>query len=166
MPPIKSENQFKKTKKPKNRNEYSHDEEVKMLLKQMYIDVNDPRNERIITVLREQKNEFLVKLFQEDSKNMLSDMQPFRHKLLQARIKDPMISNVFVPMLENEIVDSSKTAFYLEHLEQLFRDEAFLVHLNKRVTLQKEDQNTGNQQVEEVQVVDLDTLRRRQMIFE
>lgn len=74
MPPIKSENQFKKTKKPKNRNEYSHDEEVKMLLKQMYIDVNDPRNERIITVLREQKNEFLVKLFQEDSKNMLSDM--------------------------------------------------------------------------------------------
>lgn len=47
-------------------------------------------------------------------------------------------------MLENEIVDSSKTAFYLEHLEQLFRDEAFLVHLNKRVTLQKEDQNTGN----------------------
>jgi hypothetical protein len=46
-----------------------------------------------------------------------------------------MISNVFIPMLENEIVDSSKTAFYLEHLEQLFRDEAFLVHLNKRVKL-------------------------------
>jgi hypothetical protein len=45
-----------------------------MLLKQLYIDVNDPRNEQILTVLREQKNEFLVKLFREDSKNMLSDM--------------------------------------------------------------------------------------------
>jgi len=28
-----------------------------------------------------------------------------------------MISNVFIPLLENEIVDSGKTAFYLEHLE-------------------------------------------------
>ncbi len=45
-----------------------------MLLKQLYIDVNDPRNEQILTVLREQKNEFLVRLFKEDSKNMLSDM--------------------------------------------------------------------------------------------
>jgi len=48
---------------------------------------------------------------------MLSDVQPFRHKLFLARNKDPMLSNVFIPMLENEIVDSSKTAFYLEHLE-------------------------------------------------
>jgi len=43
-----------------------------MLLRQLYIDVNDPRNEQIITILREQKNEFLVKLFKEDSKNLLS----------------------------------------------------------------------------------------------
>ena len=43
-----------------------------MLLKQLYIDVNDPRNEQIITILREQKNEFLVKLFKEDGKNLLS----------------------------------------------------------------------------------------------
>lgn len=77
-----------------------------------------------------------MKLFREDSKNLLSVMQPFRHKLLQARNKDPMISNVFIPLLENEIVDSSKTAFYLEHLEQLFRDEAFMVHLNKRAKIQ------------------------------
>jgi hypothetical protein len=123
--------------------------------------VNDPRNEQIITILREQKNEFLVRLFREDSKNMLSDMKPFRHKLLQARIKDPMISNVFIPMFENEIVDSSKTAFYLEHLEQLFRDEAFLVHLNKRAKLQQDDRTAGKQQQHEVNVVDLQTLRRR-----
>ena len=71
MPPIKSENQFKKPKKGKNRREYTQQEEILMLLKQLYIDVNDPRNEQILTVLREQKNEFLVKLFREDSKNML-----------------------------------------------------------------------------------------------
>jgi len=33
-----------------------------MLLKQLYIDVNDPRNEMIIRVLKETKNEFLVRL--------------------------------------------------------------------------------------------------------
>jgi len=53
----------------------------------------------------------------EDSKNLLSDLQPFRHKLLQARMKDPMIAHVFIPMLENELVDSSRTSFFLEHLE-------------------------------------------------
>lgn len=72
MPPVKSENLFKKPKKGKNRRDYTQQEETLMLLKQLYIDVNDPRNEQIITILREQKNEFLVKLFKEDSKNLLS----------------------------------------------------------------------------------------------
>lgn len=117
MPPIKSENQFKKPSKGKNRREYTQQEEILMLLKQLYLDVNDPRNEQIIRVLKEQRNEFLVKLLKEDSKNLLSDLQPFRHKLIQARMKDPMIAHVFIPMLENELVDSSRTSFFLEHLE-------------------------------------------------
>lgn len=53
MPPTKSENQFKKPKKGKNRRVYTIFEETLMLLKQLYIDVNDPRNEFIITFLRE-----------------------------------------------------------------------------------------------------------------
>ena len=53
-----------------------------MLLKQLYLDVNDPRNENIIRLLKETKNEFLIKLLTEDSKNQLSDMVPFRQKLL------------------------------------------------------------------------------------
>ena len=72
-----------------------------------------------------------------------------------------MISNVFIPLLENEIVDSGKTAFYLEHLEQLFRDEAFMVHLNKRAQLQQDERKTKPQQQQEVNIVDLETLRRR-----
>ena len=56
-----------------------------MLLQQLYIDVNDPRNQVIIKVLRETKNEFLVNLLRADSKNLLSNQQPFRHKLLNAR---------------------------------------------------------------------------------
>jgi len=31
-----------------------------MLLKELYIDVNDPRNEKIIKLLKETKNEFLI----------------------------------------------------------------------------------------------------------
>jgi hypothetical protein len=53
MPPIKSENLFKKQKAHKNRNVYSIEEETMMLLKQLYIDVNDPRNEGIIKILKE-----------------------------------------------------------------------------------------------------------------
>lgn len=49
MPPIKHENLFRKPKKGKNRKELTKSEEAKVLLQQLYIDVNDPRNESIIT---------------------------------------------------------------------------------------------------------------------
>jgi hypothetical protein len=41
MPPIKSENLFNKAAPPKNRRLYAEEE----LAKNLYIDVNDPRNE-------------------------------------------------------------------------------------------------------------------------
>ena len=85
MPPIRSENLLKKPVVHKNRRQYTQEEELKMLLQQLYIDVNDPRNQVIIKVLRETKNEFLVNLLRADSKNLLSNQQPFRHKLLNAR---------------------------------------------------------------------------------
>ncbi len=88
MPPIKSENLFKKPKSAKLRHKLTDQEETLMLLKQLYIDVNDPRNETIIRNLRETKNEFLVRLFHQDSRNLLADEEPFRHKLLKARNRD------------------------------------------------------------------------------
>ena len=88
MPPIKSENLFKTTKATKNRKVYSEEEENKILLKELYIDVNDPRNESVIKIITEQRNNYFVKLLKEDSKNLLYDSKPFRHKLLQLRAKD------------------------------------------------------------------------------
>ena len=88
-----------------------------ILLKQLYIDVNDPRNERIIKIIKEQRNEFFVKLLSDDAKNLLSDTKPFRHKLLELRQRDSSLANLPIPLYENEIVDSSKSTYYLEKLE-------------------------------------------------
>ena len=71
MPPMRSENIFKQRKAEKVRLPYTEEEQERMLLRQLYIDVNDPRNERIIRFLKETKNEFLQKLLLEDSKNPL-----------------------------------------------------------------------------------------------
>jgi hypothetical protein len=75
-----------------------------MLLRQLYIDVNDPRNERIIKFIKETKNEFLIHLLKEDSKNPLANVEPFRHKLMAARNKDPTLSKEQIPLLEKEII--------------------------------------------------------------
>ena len=60
----------------------------------------------------------------------MSDAAPFRHKLLTARSKDIAgFGKVFVPMLESELIDSARSSFYLDKLEELFRNEAYLIHL-------------------------------------
>jgi hypothetical protein len=87
-------------------------------------------------MLKETKNEFLVRLLSQDSKNLLADEEPFRHKLLKARNKDVLLQKAFIPMLEAELIDSTRTTFYLNHLESLFREQAYLTHLNKRVSTQ------------------------------
>mmetsp|Transcript_36591 Transcript_36591/g.48037 ORF Transcript_36591/g.48037 Transcript_36591/m.48037 type:complete len:268 (+) Transcript_36591:315-1118(+) len=172
MPPIRSENLFKKPIVHKNRREYSQEEELMMLLKQLYIDVNDPRNQRIIKVLRETKNDFLLNLLSADSKNLMAGCNPFRHKLLAARAKDPAgFGKVFIPMMESELIDSSRSNFYLEQLEQLFRTEAYMIHLTKMVNKQKEVQEDEDKGKEDelnnlFSLMDLDTLRRRQLIFD
>lgn len=118
-------------------------------------------------MLKETKNEFLVRLLSQDSKNLLADDEPFRHKLLKARNKDANLAQVFIPMLESELIDSSRTQFYLSHLEQLFRAEAYLTHLNKRAATTDNQQATDNRtDLSQFNLVDLDTLRRRQGILD
>ncbi len=73
-------------------------------MKQLYIDVNDPRNERIIKLLKETKNEFLLKLLRDDAKNPVSSLKPFRHMLLEARAKDPDLAKTQIPLLESEVI--------------------------------------------------------------
>ena len=85
-----------------------------MIMRQLYIDVNDPRNERIIKFIKESKNEFLIQMLMEDSRNPLSRLEPFRHKLMEARTKDPILSKVPIPLLEKEIIDASRNKLFLD----------------------------------------------------
>ena len=108
-----------------------------MLLRQLYIDVNDPRNEAIIKFIRETKNIFLIKLLQEDAKNPLSNLKPFRHLLLEARSKDPEMAKEVIPMLEEEIIQNPRL---LDKLEVLFREQAYREYLEKKVEEEKQKQ--------------------------
>jgi hypothetical protein len=48
----------------------------------------------------------------------MNETQPFRHKLLESRAKDPAgFGKVFIPLLEGELIDSVRSSFYLEQLE-------------------------------------------------
>ena len=75
---------------------------------------------------------------------------------------------MFVPMLESELIDSVRSTFYLDKLEELFRNEAYMVHLQKMVNKQKEAQDEGKEDDLNnlFNLMDLDTLRRRQLIFD
>jgi len=140
-----------------------------MLLRQLYIDVNDPRNQMIIKILRETKNEFLVGLLDGDSKNLMAETTPFRHKLLEARAKDPAgFRKVFIPLLDQELIDSSRSSYYLKQLEQLYRNEAYQIHLQKIIAKQKESEEEGkaDQMSDLFNVWDLEALKRRQIIFD
>lgn len=50
----------------------------------------------------------------EDARNPLSRLEPFRHKLLEARAKDPILSKVPIPILEREIIDATHNKFFLD----------------------------------------------------
>jgi hypothetical protein len=137
MPPMRQENVFRQAQPQKNRKYYNENEQTKMLLRQLYIDVNDPRNEAIIKLLRETKNEFLIRLLKEDSKNPGHHLKPFRHMLLDARANDPHLTRRTIPMLESEIIQDHDL---LEKLELLFREQAYKVYLEKKI---EEEQMLG-----------------------
>ena len=43
--------------------------------------------------------------------------------MLEARYKDPDFGKIFIPMLENELIDSNRSTFFLEKLESRLHDE-------------------------------------------
>ena len=88
------------------------------------IDVNDPRWDNYIRYVEENGNSYLKKLLADDAKNNLANLEPFRHKLLIARRDDPELANMFIPMLESELIDSDLTSCYLDKLEELYRKKA------------------------------------------
>lgn len=120
-------------------------------MRQLYIDVNDPRNERIIKLLKETKNEFLLRLLREDAKNPVSALKPFRHMLLEARGKDPDLAKTQIPLLEQEVISNSHL---LEKLEVLFREKAYREYLERKI--EEERQGVKPKAEGEQQVYNLD----------
>jgi len=58
---------------------------------------------------------------------------PFRQKLMLLRARDVELADMPIPLYESEIVDSSRGTFYLDKLEKLYREEAYLAHLKARI---------------------------------
>lgn len=112
-------------------------------MQNLYIDVNDPRNEQIIRKIKEHTNEFLKRLLIEDSRNLLADEEPFRHKLLKMRNMDVDLANKFIPFLESEIIDSSKSQLFLSKLEEIYRNEAYTKYVTKQKQVKPGQVNKG-----------------------
>ena len=74
---------------------------------------------------------------------------------------------MFIPLLESEIIDNNKSNFFLEKLEDLYRNEAYLVHLQKKA---EEDEGDRKRQDNPGLIfenrIDHETLLRRQKIFD
>jgi hypothetical protein len=102
---MKAENLFKQKAVEKIRKRYSRYEVLKIKNRDMYIDMNDPRNEAILRYLRETQNSFVKQLLKEDAKNPLHNIESFRHMLMLARKTDPAMSGIPIPMLDAEIID-------------------------------------------------------------
>jgi hypothetical protein len=162
MPPVRSEHFFQQARAKKNREEIDFDD----LLGQLYIDVNDPRNEHVIKFIQEHGNKHLKNMLREDARNNLNTVTPFRHKLLKARAQNPDLQIKFVPMLETELIDGKRTTVYLEALEKLYREEAYLKHLEDKARLQTTTGGPDTSKVEDSSfaLVDYETKRRRHII--
>jgi hypothetical protein len=87
---------------------------------------------------------------------------PFRHKLLIARRDNPEWANMFIPMLEGELIDGNRTTCYLEKLETLYRKEAYDKWMDENAAKQKEEVKNNDNIESSAQLIDYPTMRRRQ----
>ena len=78
-------------------------------------------------------------MFESDAKNGLNSLEPFRHKLMMERAKNPELKKLFIPMLEGELVDSERTTVFLQMLEKLYTEEARIKHLETKAVIKKAD---------------------------
>lgn len=66
-------------------------------------------------------------------------------------------------MLEEELINDSRTNFYLEQLEKIYRQKAYEKYLDKRV--EGKEKQIEDVDISNVDIVDLETVRRRQVIY-
>jgi hypothetical protein len=73
---------------------------------------------------------------------------------------------MFIPLLENEIVDSNRTGVFLEELEKIFQEEAYLVHIEEKARLQREkSKEQYGMDASKPLERDFETMRRRNEIL-
>ena len=91
-------------------------EELKyeILHKDQYFDVNDPRNELKLKIMKEYKNSFLRGLLKRDAMIPLYGIVPSRHKLIKARYTNVEIMDESIPLLEEEILQNAKLKDFLD----------------------------------------------------
>ena len=76
------------------------------------------------------------------------------------------MANLPIPLFENEIVDSTRSSLYLDKLEILFRDEAYLAHLKARIDHENASPaHPGLDLASQLIPMDLETLNRRSLIL-
>lgn len=167
MPPARSETLFTINQIEKNRNFYTKQEEFELLEKQKPIDVNDPRNELIIKHMRNMKNDYMDRLLSLDAKFQLNDIESFRHMLMKARNQDPNCAYYPIPQLNSELINPDISKFYIEWLEEVHRQQTYKAYLTKKAivhqNLMEQDKVSD---ASSHQVFDIDTLQRRQIIFD
>jgi|DEB0MinimDraft_12_1074336.scaffolds.fasta_scaffold03050_5 hypothetical protein len=132
LPPAKSETLVQLNQAERNRNYYTKQEQFQMLQDQRPIDVNDPRNELIIKHMRTMKNDYLDRLLSLDSKFLLNDVNSFRHMLLRARKSDPNYTHIPVPQLNSELINPDISKYYIDWLEQVYRQETFKAYIAQK----------------------------------
>lgn len=129
--------------------------------------MNDPRNELIIKHMRNMKNDYMDRLLSLDAKFQLNDIESFRHMLMKARNQDPNCTFYPIPQLNSELINPDISKFYIEWLEEVHRQQTYKAYLTKKAVVH---QNLMEQEkVSEAsshQVFDIDTLQRRQVIFD
>ena len=118
MPPLRSENIFKKPYEENFNHELTDKQREELFLQNFYIDINDPRNSEAIAIIREEKNEGLKRLLKEDLLNPLHEINPFRHQLLRAKLNNVDFADIEVPLLEKEIINNKDL---IEKLELMYR---------------------------------------------
>ena len=170
MPPARSEAIFKTEDPGKNRNYYNKDEENQLYKQSKLIDVNDPRNEVIVQKIAHMKNHYLEKLLKKDSMFPLADRESFRHKLLEARTKDPNYVKTVIPQLNSELIDENITSFYIDWIQDIQNQEAMeLKNKLGQQDLMEDSSESGSSKVIASQVRSdrgyRETQQRRAQIF-
>lgn len=168
LPPARSETLFSLNEVEKNRYYYTKHEQHSILQEQKPIDLNDPRNEVLIKSIRQMKNDYLGRLLQHDTKFQLNDITSFRHMLLKARASDPKYAKIQIPQLNSELINGDISKYYLNWLEEVYRQETYKDYIDKKQQVQQNlmDNNEGLEMFVTDEVFDPNTLKRRQLIFD